>query len=100
MGFFDKTNSKKRKRNKPVIESTTWDQTQETYSQSSEKGKFPKTTIQFTETKDELPPDTDVPILTWEHPWGFAVYRSDVCLQHILEDRKTRKERITHWTLI
>ena len=92
MGFFDKTNPKKRKRNKPTVEIKTEDQ--------NISNNCPATHVQFTETKDELPPDMSVPILTWEHPWGFAVYRSDVCLQHILEDRKIGKERITHWTLI
>lgn len=86
MGFLDKTKIKRtRKRdsskNQPVdIEPT------------------PNTVIPFIAVKDQLPPNTDKMIITFEHPWGYAVIRSDVVLQHIKDDiRTTKKSRVSHW---
>ena len=50
---------------------------------------------------DELPPDINEELVTYNPTFGFEIVRSFVCRQHIIHDRQTLGyNRITHWYLL
>ena len=59
----------------------------------------PNITIKMKHVEEELPPNEDKKILTWEPIYGYDLGRSFVVLQHIQEDRKISTEniRIKYW---